>query len=138
MKDRRTISGQALLTTLLFETKSTMYCCQLPFFAHSSSNTVHLSFKTALVVQVIQFFLYITFSLKPKNSYANYKHLQQSEWSKPYLFKKVNRNQMAHPSHRINNVTTTMSALIHFYWYSSLLFSTSYYSKTDCSDCFLL
>jgi hypothetical protein len=52
MWDRRTSSRLTLLTILFFETKSTLYCYQLPFSAYNSSNTVHPSFGTALVCPV--------------------------------------------------------------------------------------
>jgi len=57
MRNKKTVSGPTLLTTLSFETKSTLYCCHLPFFGYTSSNTVHLSFQAARVVQRHTFFL---------------------------------------------------------------------------------
>jgi hypothetical protein len=58
MRDERTVSCPTLLTRLFFETKSYQHCNHLPFFANTFSNTVHPSFKTALVVPVNHVFLY--------------------------------------------------------------------------------
>ena len=49
MRGGRTVFGLTSLTTLFFETKSTLHCHHLPFFANTSSNTVHPSFVTELV-----------------------------------------------------------------------------------------
>jgi hypothetical protein len=49
MRDGRTVCGLTILTTLSFETKSTLPYDHLPFFANTSSNTVHPIFATPLV-----------------------------------------------------------------------------------------
>jgi hypothetical protein len=46
MIDGRTVFGQTLLTIFFFETKSNLHCSHFPFFAYTSSNTVHTSFVT--------------------------------------------------------------------------------------------
>jgi hypothetical protein len=112
MRDRRTLFGLTLLTTFLFETKSTLSCCHLPFFAYTSSNTVHLSFKTARVVQMQLFFLKLTFSLKPMNSYTIHNHHHQSECSKRYLFTQIKRNRNAHSS-QIKNLSQKYCSPLH-------------------------
>ena len=82
MIDRKTVFCLAFLTTLVFETESTLHRHHLPFFAGVSSNTVQPVFVTVLVGLD---HVWLNFSLKPKNSKLIDMKPSQSKCSKHHL-----------------------------------------------------
>jgi len=82
MRNGSTVSGPSFLTTLIFETKSTLHCHHLPIFANTSSNAVHSGFVTAIVSPAKPCLLKLTFSLKATNSKSIDENPYQSERTK--------------------------------------------------------
>jgi hypothetical protein len=114
--------GLTFLTTVFYETNTTLHWQHLPIFAYNSSNTVRPNFLTTLVGLDNPVLLLLTFSLRPKNSFPFEKNPQQSERRKHYLVITINRNRKTHLSEQKDFWQLALSAITQLYWFSSCSF----------------